>query len=196
MSKQLWSGNSPKDKVEARLRICEATLGCIKRMGYLKTSMSDIAREAGIARPTLYRYFKSKPEAFITAIEGVGIRFAEEVARHAKKYDTAEDRIIEVIVFLCEKLPQDEDLSLAFDRDCSEVLASRAFSDDETTLEFTRIAIAPLIEMRPDLSSSADEIAEIMSRFAISLTLFPGKYGLAGDNLRDLIRRRLIPGLL
>ena len=41
-------------------RIVVAATTCFERWGVPRTRMEDIAKEAGIARPTLYRYFPSK----------------------------------------------------------------------------------------------------------------------------------------
>src|SRR6476660_9592213 len=41
-------------------RAVGATLACIARHGLAKTTFDDVAREAGCARATLYRYFGGK----------------------------------------------------------------------------------------------------------------------------------------
>jgi AcrR family transcriptional regulator len=41
-------------------RIARAAEACFVRWGVPRTRMEDIAREAGISRPTLYRYYASK----------------------------------------------------------------------------------------------------------------------------------------
>src|SRR3954451_22796301 len=43
------------------VRILDAALTCIGRVGLAKTTLDDVAREAGCARGTLYRYFPGKP---------------------------------------------------------------------------------------------------------------------------------------
>ena len=106
MSKSAWSGNPPKDESEARARLCEATLSCIVRMGLTKTSMSDIAKEAGVTRPTLYKHFNSKTAAFIAAIDAVSFEFAHAVAKHVSRLATIEERIIEMILFVVKELPR------------------------------------------------------------------------------------------
>ncbi len=40
--------------------IVSAAATCFARWGYIRTRMEDIAKEAGIARPALYRYFSGK----------------------------------------------------------------------------------------------------------------------------------------
>lgn len=41
-------------------RIIRAAYMCFERYGIDRTSIEDIAREAGVTRPTVYRYFKGK----------------------------------------------------------------------------------------------------------------------------------------
>jgi len=55
---------------------------------------------------------------------------------------------------------------------------------------------APLIEICPYLAEQGVEISEVMSRFAISLILFPGKYVNDDDGLRRMIKSRILPGLI
>jgi AcrR family transcriptional regulator len=49
-------------KAVTTARILDGALSAIARQGLRKLSMSDICEEAGIARGTLYRYFKSRDE--------------------------------------------------------------------------------------------------------------------------------------
>jgi AcrR family transcriptional regulator len=47
---------------DIRARLLDATFVCLARVGIAKTSVDDIAREAGCSRATLYRHFGGKPE--------------------------------------------------------------------------------------------------------------------------------------
>ena len=51
----------------AREQIVKAARACFLRFGTEKTSMSDVAREAGLSRGTVYRYFDDRADL----IEGV-----------------------------------------------------------------------------------------------------------------------------
>ena len=195
VSKSLWSGDRPKSASDAKSRIWMAGLDCIRRNGLEKTTMSDIAKEAGIARPTLYKHFKSKQAILFTGIDSVALRFAAAVVAHARQFDTLEERIVETIVYVVQELPKHPYLSLAFDNECSLALRDRAFSHEATVI-FSEMTAAPLIEVRPDLAHEGVEISEIMSRFAISMILFPGRYASDYDGLRQLIRSRVLPGLI
>jgi AcrR family transcriptional regulator len=157
--------------------------------------MSDIAKEAGVARPTLYKHFKSKIEIFFAAIDTVAFLFTQSVVEHAKEFATLEERIIETIIFVVKELPQHRTLSLVLDDECAAALKARAFSD-EATLVFSKMVASPLVEIRPELEDQGIEIAEVMSRFAISVIRFPGKYSDDYEGLRSLIKRRVLPGLV
>ena len=52
------------DNNERQQQIIEAAAAVIIRLGYDKTSMSDIAEEAGASRGTVYLYFKGKEQLF------------------------------------------------------------------------------------------------------------------------------------
>ena len=195
MSKLFWSGDRPKSEIEAKSRVCSAALACLKRQGIEKTTMSDIAKEAGIARPTLYKYFKNIEEVLSTAIDIEAYSFAESVVKHVTKFATIEERIVETIIYVVEELPKDPNLSIIINDDSAKTLRDRAFSD-EATLVFSEMTAVPLIEIRPELMGQGVEISEIMSRFAISMILFPGKYANDYDGLRALINRRILPGLI
>jgi AcrR family transcriptional regulator len=195
VSKLFWSGDRPKSELEAKSRVCTAALACLKRQGIEKTTMSDIAKQAGIARPTLYKYFKNIEEVLSTAIDIEAYNFAESVVKHAQKFATIEERIVETIIYVVEELPKDPSLSIIINDDRAKNLRDRAFSD-EATLVFSEMTAVPLIEIRPDLRDQGVDISEIMSRFAISMILFPGKYANDYDGLRGLIKRRIVPGLI
>ncbi len=42
---------------EVRERLLQATYDCVARWGLAKTTVEDAAREAGVSRATVYRYF-------------------------------------------------------------------------------------------------------------------------------------------
>jgi TetR/AcrR family acrAB operon transcriptional repressor len=52
------------DNYERQQQILDAAAAVISRLGYDKTTMSDIAEEAGASRRTVYQYFNGKEELF------------------------------------------------------------------------------------------------------------------------------------
>lgn len=73
--------------------ILDAAGTLLGRFGYHKTTMDDLAREAGVARRTLYLHFKSKDEIFLERIDRVVARLIEELRGIARSSAPAEDRL-------------------------------------------------------------------------------------------------------
>lgn len=59
-------GDDPK--VLKRVRILDAAEALFMRQGYVKTSMDGVAKEAGVAKGTLYLYFKKKADLILSAL--------------------------------------------------------------------------------------------------------------------------------
>lgn len=53
---------NPEDDTSSRHRILKATAEVLGRNGQTKLSLSEVALQAGVSRPTLYRWFASKEE--------------------------------------------------------------------------------------------------------------------------------------
>lgn len=58
MNKSIKPDFKRDDRVESK--IVDATIRCFQRFGINKTSMEDIAKQAKLSRPTIYRYFPSR----------------------------------------------------------------------------------------------------------------------------------------
>jgi len=77
--------NPPRGDAEARhTAILDAALQVFGQYGYRRTSMDDIAREAGIGKGTIYLSFASKEEVFQALSQRLAQRMLAdaEVARH------------------------------------------------------------------------------------------------------------------
>lgn len=70
---------------ERRERLLEGASRVFARMGYEQASMDEIASEAGVGKPTLYRYFDGKAAlfaaVFVEALDGLEAQLEEVVIR-------------------------------------------------------------------------------------------------------------------
>lgn len=74
-----------EDKREIRRRdIMKATLRVFSEKGYTPMVLDDVAREAGIAKGTLYLYFKDKEDLFHSTIMSVIEDYAEMLERELR----------------------------------------------------------------------------------------------------------------
>ncbi len=65
-----------------RSKIIKSGLKVFAKKGYFKTTVDDIAKEVGIAKGTVYLYFRDKPSLYISTIEehfSGAISFLEEI---------------------------------------------------------------------------------------------------------------------
>ena len=75
-------------------KILSAALEVFFKYGFKRVNMQDIAGSAGISRPALYTYFKSKEEVFIAAIVQYTHEIVEEINNGLEAQKTAADKIL------------------------------------------------------------------------------------------------------
>lgn len=84
-----------EDETSSRNRILKATAEVLGRNGQTKLSLSEVALQAGVSRPTLYRWFASKEEllrdfsVYERHMFDTGIGRATAGLRGAEKLDAA-----------------------------------------------------------------------------------------------------------
>src|SRR5690349_12896317 len=81
-----------------REAILDATDRLLGRLGYQKTTIDDLAREAGIARRTVYLHFPSKEEIFLASIDRVVERLLAELGSIASGGGAANERLRRMLV--------------------------------------------------------------------------------------------------
>src|SRR2546430_799518 len=92
-----WAGAPPKDDDDAKERIVEAAVGCLDRLGSAGFSLSEVANELGVTRPTLYRYFESTDEL----LSAVGLyamqTFSDQLRAHLSEITDPAEWVVEGI---------------------------------------------------------------------------------------------------
>jgi AcrR family transcriptional regulator len=82
---------------ELRARVCAAALVCVARWGLTKTTLEDVAREAGCGRATIYRAFEGgKAEVMAATLARELDRFRTEVGQAMDSADA--DDLEDVVV--------------------------------------------------------------------------------------------------
>ncbi len=76
-----------------REAILDATDHLLGRLGYQKTTIDDLAREAGVARRTVYLHFPSKEEIFLCSIDRVVDRLLARLNSLAAEAAPPADRL-------------------------------------------------------------------------------------------------------
>ncbi|MBJ7337183.1 TetR/AcrR family transcriptional regulator [Mycolicibacterium sp.] len=83
------------DDIPTRTRILAATAEALERSGHTKLSLSEVAQQAAVSRPTLYRWFASKEELLVAfgvyerEMFDTGLARATSGLHRAEKLDAA-----------------------------------------------------------------------------------------------------------
>jgi AcrR family transcriptional regulator len=192
MRRHGWQGDLPADDDEAVRRILDAARACIDRDGDA-ASVSDVARELGVSRSTVYRYFRTTEDLLrATAIDASGA-FLERIQAHfAGRAWTPAEAVVEGIVLTLEELPRDPYLGLLLTPGRISL-----FSQGFTSPISLSIGSAVLEQLSVDWSAHGfdkadlDDIAEQTLRMTQSFVIDAGTPARSGDDLRAYLHRWL-----
>jgi AcrR family transcriptional regulator len=78
-----------------REQIVKAARSCFLRFGTEKTSMSDVAREAGLSRGTVYRYFNDRADLIDGVFGYESHLFHESMRKQLDRLGSLEEQVVE-----------------------------------------------------------------------------------------------------
>jgi AcrR family transcriptional regulator len=178
------------------VRIRDAVLVCIGRFGLAKTTIDDIAREAGCSRATLYRYFDGKPEIVAAAVAGEHARIAEIVIDAGRAAPSFADAVVDVVVTAARELRGHDALQFLLAHEPDAVLGHLAFGAGDRVLIAVGDTVAPAFDrwLSPDAATRA---GDWLTRVVRSYVLMPNPPIDFTDptTARAFLTRLVIPGL-
>jgi len=83
----------PTKSEDTRERILVAAIRRFSKFGYRRTSINDVAEEAGLARPTVYLYWRRKEDLFVAGLERFNAHSWNLAETAAAKNGSAAERI-------------------------------------------------------------------------------------------------------
>jgi len=183
-----------KDLNNTQHKIINAAIVCVKRWGVEKVNLNDIAKEAGVTRPTVYSYFSNRDEIIQQALLQSAYLFGAKAIKHLQKFETARERTVEAIVYSLKKLPKEPSLALLKNSDMSNIINNKGLSTPEGQQILRGLFKIILIEKSFN-DDELDEIAEVTARFMLSLLTIKSPKKRNDQELRGFIERRLLPSL-
>lgn len=181
------------DRIEARA--IEAALTCIGRHGLSKTTIDDIAREAGCSRATLYRYFGSRQELVTAAVRTEAVRVTTLAHDAAGAAGSLEDAVVAVLVVAGTELGEHPALRFVAEVEPELVLPYLTFAGGDQFLRDAGEALAPCFERF--VATDATRAAEWIARIGLALWLSPTAPVSLTDPraLRGYVRAFVLPAL-
>ena len=86
-------------KALSRRRILDAARDVFFRDGFMLANLDEVATRAGVAKGTLYRYFESKADLYVTVLAENGKSFTEKMLEAAGQGDTAVEQVRQIADF-------------------------------------------------------------------------------------------------
>jgi AcrR family transcriptional regulator len=187
-----WDGDRP-EPAAARERLLEVAARCIARNGIPATGIAHVALEAGVSRPTVYRYFKDREELIRSVLFQAGLRLANEVQEQIRAFATPGDKIVEATLFTLRAIRENTVLREVWQPAMFDAYLLQGFTQP-ASITFTRVALGEIIESTGWDEDEAAEAMEFMLRMILSLLAAPEPVR-SETELRGFLGRRLVPAL-
>ena len=114
------------DKEEKRLDIARASIELFVAKGMQQTSIDEIAKSAGVAKGTVYLYFKNKEEIIFTIWDMLSQQHDEAFLKRITPEMSAKEKILEYFNFSeCEKEHDKEQMLTLYQHFISSMLVDK-----------------------------------------------------------------------
>ena len=189
-----WGGATPASDQEALDRMLDAADEAIEARG-ANIRITDVARELGVSRQTVYNYFPNTIALVQAAANRSGMKFIERCADHLKGITEPVDALLEGVAFTLEWLPSDKNVQLLLAHDFGQ--ASAGITSD-MAIQFGHGILQNLDVDWAGLGlddEALDFMAEYMLRILQSFMIDPGRPPRKGKALREHLSRWIAPVL-
>ena len=187
-------------RVSTRDRLTEAAERCLRRSGIRRTTMVDIANEAGVSRGLVYQYFPDKSAIIVATLSQIDESFWRNAQARVSAVDGIAAQVTEAVLLTRSHMPG----TLALQLKAAEPGAFAATVGVgirelmPAMSRFWRVYIEAAREsgeIRPDVDVA--HASEWIMRMLFSLITMPGDSVNADDpkRLRRFIDEFLVPGL-
>jgi AcrR family transcriptional regulator len=187
-----------RDSEEVRRRILLATYDCVARWGLAKTTVEDAAREAGLSRATLYRYFPGGRDELIDAVVSFEYgRFFARLYEEVQSAESLEEVMERGLAFAHRAIRQHEVLQRILVTE-PEILLPTLTVESRGTQELIAAFLVPYLE-RHELAPGVDvaEAADFLARMSLSYISSPGRWDLEDPvQVARLVRAELLAGIV
>jgi len=188
-----WAGDPPTLPAAARERLLDAAVRCIARDGMVGANIATVAAEAGVSRPTVYRYFADQQSMVEATLLHAGRDLTERLGARLRRLGAPAAMAVETVRFVLREIPREPVLGAMW----SEAVLDASVVASITrrpVLDWSRDAVKDLVRAAGWSAETADEAVEVMLRMLLSLLAAPEPRR-SDAALRAFLMRRLVPAL-
>jgi AcrR family transcriptional regulator len=179
------------------VRVIDATLVCLARHGTLKTTVDDIARQAGVSRATVYRVFPGGRDEVLAAVvdtemarlfSALGVRLGEATS--------LTEALVNGLVEASTRVRGHAALAYLVENEPEMVLGHLAFDESDRLLSTASRFVAPFLA-RWTSPGEAERVAEWATRIVLSYAIAPSATMDLTDPVRatHLVETYVLPGI-
>lgn len=156
-----------------RPRVAAAAIACVSRYGLAKTTVDDIARQAGLSRATIYRAFPGgRDEVLVTAVCQEVEAFFAELAGALSSCRELEELLVTALTKAAEALAGHRALGFLLAHEPEVILPFLSFDRSDLVLERAGDFLAPFLS--PHLpESEARRVGQWVARLVLSYVACP-----------------------
>jgi AcrR family transcriptional regulator len=183
---------------EVRERILQATYDCVARWGLSKTTVEDAARQAGLSRATIYRYFPGGRSELVNAVVAWEYaRFFGRLYQEVQACDSLEEVMERGLAFAHRSIREHEVLQRILQTE-PDMLLPTLTVESTGTQQLIAAVLVPYL-MRHELAPGTDVelAADFLARMVLSYIASPGRWDLEDpDQVARLVRAELLAGIV
>ena len=187
-----------EDADKARAQILQAAEIAFERFGVSKTTMDDIARETGVTRPTIYRYFRDRDTLITAMIESRSRALFKKAARILKSRMTFQDQLVDGLIYLVDRGRADPIIRILVNPEHMDLATRLVGEGTHLASKLTKEMWEPYIEdakgsgqLRPDLD--VDDACEWLALVQLMLVGRLDFSNPADPSHRKLLTSYLLP---
>ena len=176
--------------------VLDAAAECYLRLGVAKTTATDIAREVGVSRATLYRRVGSHEAIFLAVLNRESEVMAAEARAHLAGVEDPAEQVIEGMMFSIGQIRSRPVHAAVFGGDSAAWAAGQAFQE-EALRRIGDAGVRPLLEPALEAGTlSEDDVADLVDwilRILLSFAAVPGDGGRTPQQIRRQLTAWFLP---
>lgn len=191
-ARRLDGGSSPLE-----VRIVRATIICVARWGLSKTTLDDIAREAGCSRATIYRVFPGGKDTLLLAVATTELeRFFRRLEARLASADTLEDALVLAVNEAITTIRDHRALQYLVENEPEAIYPHISFDGLDPLLSWSSAFAMPQLQ-RFVPERTAAELGEWLARLMVSYGFQPEEQLDLADQItaRRFVRTFILPSL-